>query len=51
MSLPGFGGLYKLKITVEFCRPTPDTFMTIPSQYLYVFYYKFTVKFDIYVYN
>ena len=37
MSLPGFGGLYKLKITVEFCRPPPDTFMTIPSQYLYVF--------------
>ena len=28
MSLPGFGGLYKLKITVEFCRPPPDTFMT-----------------------
>ena len=37
MSLPGFGGLYKLKITVEFCRPPPDTFMAIPSQYLYVF--------------
>ena len=37
MSLPGFGGLYKLKITVEFCSPPPDTFMAKPSQYLYVF--------------
>ena len=34
MSLPGFGGLYKLKITVEFCRPPPDTFMAIPSQFI-----------------
>ena len=37
MLLPGFGGLYKFKITVEFCRPLPDTFMAIPSQYVYVF--------------
>ena len=37
MSLPGFGGLYKFKITVEFCSPPPDTFMAKPSQYLYVF--------------
>ena len=37
MSLPGFGGLYKFKITAEFCRPPPDTFMAIPSQYVYVF--------------
>ena len=37
MSLPGFGGLYKFKITVEFCSPPPDTFMANPSQYVYVF--------------
>ena len=36
-SLSGFGGLYKFKITVEFCSPPPDTFMAKPSQYLYVF--------------
>ena len=32
ISLPGFGGIYKFKIT----RPPPDI-MAIPSQYVYVF--------------
>ena len=54
MSLPGFGGLYKFKITVEFCSPPSDTFMAKPSIPICIriyMYYKFTVKFVIYVYK
>ena len=51
MSLPGFGGLYKLKITVEFCSPPSDTFMaTLPICIRIYIYYKFTVKFVMYIY-